>query len=930
MSEEKPSLQLEVAGKALPPVPLPASGVLIVGSATEKAGLVLHGQGVAEVHCAIGRTKDGSWAVKDLGSEYGTLLNGRKISQARLEAGDQLLLGSRRLVLVAEGAPPPPPLAPLAPPAVPSLAPGPKLPKIRGYRAIQRLGRGAMGDVFLAVQESLDREVAMKVLSERLEADQAFVESFQAEARAAAALNHPNVVTVHDVGEREGVHFLTMEYMDRGSLEERVVREGPLHWRAVLDVLIDAASGLVYAESRGIVHRDIKPANLMQNHTGTTKIADLGLATRVQDETLADGSRRVFGTPHFISPEQVRGEKADCRSDLYSLGATAYRLLTGHTPFEGDDSREILRAKLTGDPTPLRHYITDVPEALVRIVDRLMRRDPAERFPSAASLLKELERLRNGNEAAQVGTPAGGSSKVPKVVVPLLLLVGVGAASLAFLGGDDGGPKPPGPVSPGPRITVASGSTEEPGETEPEQPPVDDETQEKLFEAKAELALVRLQQRELSKGEKRDALRTLAAEFAGTTAATTASEEADRLDAEILLENRAELERETAIAEVLSAMRTAANLDAVPPKARDSLLAIAAVPGQEELSGDAVFLEKKSALVGEVLARTTAHLRRGLEEVEEHYAAGDFDAMREALGDLLGATELPEPGPEGPPAGAAEILELRTKIRNRLASIDELATEFAAGQVAADRSAITAVLHGPSGLLGELLALDLGAAQTRVDDLYGALQTEPARTWVADLSERVTAATGALPILVEGWSDWRRKTVPDPRDRRGASEETIGVDANGLRLNVHGEQQVVPWSAFGGRTHDLHLLFTGRLSRSYTDEEHAAISALIGLTAIAEAREHVAEMFVRGGQAVFTEKEASDLTQLFDDAAEWCRTAEERQALETERAAAQKLGEMLRFATESSWTNAVNLGERLLADYHDTLLIRMLSDGTGF
>ena len=933
MSGNEPVLVIEVVGEGTAPAALPGQGVLVIGSSPAKAGLVVSGQGVAEVHCAIGRTKDGGWAVKDLGSEYGTLHNGRKITQARLQAGDQLLLGSRRLTVLADGAaapvaaPSPEPTAPRAP-----AEPAQKLPSIRGYRTIQRLGRGAMGDVFLAVQESLDREVAMKVLSERLEEDQAFVESFQAEARSAAALNHPNVVTVHDVGERDGVHYLTMEFMDRGSLEERVVREGPLHWRAVLDVMVDSASGLVYAESRGIVHRDIKPANLMQNHTETTKIADLGLATRVQDETLDDGSRKIFGTPHFISPEQVRGEMADCRSDLYSLGATAYRLLTGHTPFEGDDSREILRAKLTRDPTPLRHYITDVPEALVQIVDRLMRRDPAERFPSASSLLKELERLRNGNEAAQVGAPVKGGSNLSRLVVPIVFLVVVGIASLAIFGGgtDDPGPDPTGPEGPGPGVGGSPDEPEEPIGGDPDKPVVeDDDTQEKIFELKARNALLSLNQRELSKAERRDTLRALAADFAGTTAATEAGEEADRLDTEVMQENRAQLERESSIAQVLAALRTAARLDADPVNARNSLLAMAAVPGQEELAADPLFQEKRRALVAEVLTRTVTALQQGLEKVEEHYAQGDFEGMRELLGDLLRLTDLPEFEAEETPPDAAEILELRTTIRNRLASIDDLEVEFAAGQVIADKAAVTEALRGSGGLASDLLALDFTAATDRIDSLQGRLATESALDWAGDLSELLHTARGAIPILIANWDQWRRKTVPDPRGGRGGSHEALGVDEEGLRLNVRGEQELVPWSAYGGRTHDLNTLFTGRLSRPYTDEEKDSIGALMSLSAIAEAISQASEMFTPGSGAVFTEKESRELPLAFEKAAEWCRDEEARLALGRERRAAELLGEGLRYATETSWANAASSLELLLESYPDTLLVRMLSDGMG-
>ena len=316
MSAER--LELHVLGADAPPCRLPASGMLVIGASTERAGYVLSGQGVDDAHCAIGAVKGGGYAVKDLGSRQGTIVNGKKVASARLAAGDTLLLGSRELRVVDPSEPTPKPAPPPAAPAAAPEAPAPahKLPpglpkKVGGYRVERVLGRGGMGTVLLAVQESLHRPVALKLLPTSLAADREFVARFQKEARAAAALNHPNVVVVHDVGEADGFHFLSMEYMEKGSLEERLTKTGKLPWREVLGILQDAARGLRFAEEKGIVHRDIKPANLMQNAAGTIKIADLGLATSVEAEASESDGRKIFGTPHFISPEQARGETVD-------------------------------------------------------------------------------------------------------------------------------------------------------------------------------------------------------------------------------------------------------------------------------------------------------------------------------------------------------------------------------------------------------------------------------------------------------------------------------------------------------------------------------------------------------------------------------------------------------------------------------------------
>ncbi|MEO6709894.1 MAG: FHA domain-containing serine/threonine-protein kinase, partial [Planctomycetota bacterium] len=349
-AEENRRLVLELLGEGGMQAELPRAGVLTIGSASSKVGFTVAGQGVSDVHCAIGRAKGGGFALKDLGSEYGTWVNGERVQQAKLEAGDVILVGSRRLRVVDPAAaapaaaasspaisaapavqtPPPAPAPVKTAPAVatasltpiteaPKATPKPSvsatnyeqtpLPKIPGYRIEKLLGRGGMGEVFLATQERLDRKVALKLLSVKLCADADFVRRFKDEARAAAALTHPNVVVVHDVGEEAGRHYLSMEFMDKGNLEQRVARGARMGWVEVLGVLHDMASALVYAEGRGIVHRDLKPANMMQGNAGATKLADLGLATQLEAEASESENGRIFGTPHFISPEQARGER---------------------------------------------------------------------------------------------------------------------------------------------------------------------------------------------------------------------------------------------------------------------------------------------------------------------------------------------------------------------------------------------------------------------------------------------------------------------------------------------------------------------------------------------------------------------------------------------------------------------------------------------
>ena len=392
---------LEIVGGSGPSMPLPEHGALVVGSDAKRASWVRTEAEVEGVHCAFARAKDGRWAIKDLGSAGGTYVNGAKVSTAAISDGDTVRVGTLELVVRV-----------VAPPASePAMK---ATPRVRGFQLEKQV-----------------RKVALKILASKYAANPQFVAQFQREARAAAALNHPNVVTVYDVGEDAGVHYLSMEYMERGTLEDRVGNGRSLSPDETLSILLDATAGLVYAEQRGIVHRDIKPANLMQNHVGQTKIADLGLATHAQDEEPPTGEKKVFGTPHFMPPEQIRGERVDVRSDLYSLGATAFRLLSGRTPFEGKDTRDIVRQVLAVEPRSIREVAPQVDAGLATIVDRLLKKDPAQRYQSAQELLRALETLADGP-----AVPAAGAAPTKKsssgALIAVLMLATTGGAAWYF------------------------------------------------------------------------------------------------------------------------------------------------------------------------------------------------------------------------------------------------------------------------------------------------------------------------------------------------------------------------------------------------------------------------------------------------------------------------------------------------------------------
>ncbi len=319
--------------------------------------------GVAGQQAVVKALKDQGFGIKALAP--GLRVNGAAVEAAVLRDGDIIELGTTRIAfgqVQKRG-----------------------LPQIAGYRILEEVGRGGMGNVFRAEQTSLHREVALKVLSRELTKDPAFVARFVAEARAAAKLQHPNVVQVFDVDHDGETYFYAMELMHEGSLEDFLKQQGRMPVERALRVVSDAASGLAYAESLGIVHRDIKPDTLMLDQHGAVKIADLGLASTVEET-----EDKAIGTPHFMAPEQVLKKEIDHRTDLYALGCTFYRLVTGKTPFRGQTVKDILRAQVKDEAEPAHKSTPDVPTEVSAIIQKLMAKDPAARYQTANDLLEEI------------------------------------------------------------------------------------------------------------------------------------------------------------------------------------------------------------------------------------------------------------------------------------------------------------------------------------------------------------------------------------------------------------------------------------------------------------------------------------------------------------------------------------------------------------
>jgi eukaryotic-like serine/threonine-protein kinase len=266
---------------------------------------------------------------------------------------------------------------------------------ISRYRVGRLIGAGGMGEVYLAEDETLNRKVALKLLPVRFTRDEERVRRFQREARAASALNHPNILTIYEIGHDDSVHYIATEYIEGETLRERLAKQR-LNAGEVLDVAIGVGSALAAAHDAGIIHRDIKPENIMLRPDGYVKVLDFGLAKLAEPESALNDSSTgaVMGTLLYISPEQARAQQPDSRSDLYSLGAVMYEMVTGQPPVRGDNFIDIANAIVNEVPKPPSHYVTGVPPELDQIILKLLEKDRVNRYASARQLLGDLHTLR--------------------------------------------------------------------------------------------------------------------------------------------------------------------------------------------------------------------------------------------------------------------------------------------------------------------------------------------------------------------------------------------------------------------------------------------------------------------------------------------------------------------------------------------------------
>ncbi|MDP6118630.1 MAG: FHA domain-containing serine/threonine-protein kinase [Planctomycetota bacterium] len=343
--------------------------------------------GASRIHAEIIK-RGKEYVVRDNKSKNGTLLNGNPVDEKLLEPGDRITIGGTILAYYLDEAK--------------SRWVGKKL---GGYEIVEFLGKGGMGAVYKGRQISMERFVALKILNEKLVNDKDFIERFLQEAKSAGRLNHPNIIQVIDIDMSDGTYFFSMEYVDGPTVGRILKEKGQLLVDESLEIVASTAEALHFAHRNALIHRDIKPDNVMINSEGQVKLADLGLARNPDDDMvdLVDGKKIVWGTPSYMSPEQAMGHKLDGRSDLYSLGATWYQMLTGNAPFKGKTGPEIMQQHISSRVPNIHKKNDQVPREVSTMIEKLLRKRAEDRYQSGEELSMAVNDYRRDVEADDNG-----------------------------------------------------------------------------------------------------------------------------------------------------------------------------------------------------------------------------------------------------------------------------------------------------------------------------------------------------------------------------------------------------------------------------------------------------------------------------------------------------------------------------------------------
>lgn len=310
--------------------------------------------------------------------------------------------------------------------------------QIEGYRLVERLGRGGMGSVYKAVQLSMGRPVAIKVLKPSLVKSDQQTERLRREAQLVGKLRHPNIVQGLDFGVSNGFHYFTMEYVEGESVRDLVEKHGPMKEKTALRIVTEVAKALEYAHREGVVHRDVKPGNILVGRDGSVLLADYGLAKGPLEDVELTHSGVTVGTPQYISPEQARGPSdVDIRTDLYSLGATFYHMVTGRPPYEGETLAHLIQQVLYEPYAPPRTLRKDLSDDVAFVIEKLMARKPRHRYQTPKELLKDLEAIGKGRSVVPGGWHGDFETfharrKIRRIAVAACLLVLLAAGGASF------------------------------------------------------------------------------------------------------------------------------------------------------------------------------------------------------------------------------------------------------------------------------------------------------------------------------------------------------------------------------------------------------------------------------------------------------------------------------------------------------------------
>src|SRR5215831_11431550 len=309
--------------------------------------------------------------------------------------------------------------------------------KLGSYEIQSPLGAGGMGEVYLARQSSLGRQVAIKVLASSSASDPERMRRFEQEARSASALNHPNIISIYDVGRENTTAYIAMEFVDGRTLRA-LTESAPLNIKKALQIAAQIADGLAKAHAAGIVHRDLKPENIMVTKDGFVKILDFGLAKlmpgldRSSQATIVTADSQpgtVLGTAPYMSPEQARGDSVDYRSDIFSLGSILYEMLTCRQPFKGASAAQTLTAIIEDDPSPLAEANPKTPTPLRWVVERCLAKDPEERYNSTLDLARDLKSIRdhlsNTNASGSLAAAPSVATRLKWLMKVALVLLGI-------------------------------------------------------------------------------------------------------------------------------------------------------------------------------------------------------------------------------------------------------------------------------------------------------------------------------------------------------------------------------------------------------------------------------------------------------------------------------------------------------------------------